>query len=159
MKKLKTYVLMVAEKFPVYHSRKGEPTGFGLAIKHYDKIHTIRANYELWKKRIDEVNAGRAILELRMWVGKPYQKGSTQACIFRYDKTHGLGVEKVAFYHGELTVPMLPLQNNLLINVMDLAKNDGLHVVDFFDWFKPYDLKQPMAIIHFTNFRYLSSNS
>jgi hypothetical protein len=154
MKKQKTYVLMVSERFPVYHLRKGEPTGFPLAIKHVEKIHTIRGNYELWKKRIDEVNAGRAVLEVRIWLGKPYQKGSTQGCIFKYDKSHGLGVEMVAFYHGELTVPVLPMQNNLLINVIDLAKNDGLNLVDFYSWFKPYDLSQPMAIIHFTNFRY-----
>ena len=36
----------------------------------------------------------------------------------------------------------------------DLAENDGLSFENWADWFKDYDLKQPMAIIHFTNFRY-----
>ena len=35
-----------------------------------------------------------------------------------------------------------------------LAKNDGLSLEEFKEWFKGYDLSQPMAIIHFTRFRY-----
>ena len=35
-----------------------------------------------------------------------------------------------------------------------LANNDGLDFDDFVDWFKQYDLTKPMAVIHFTNFRY-----
>ena len=38
--------------------------------------------------------------------------------------------------------------------LIDLAKNDGLSLDDFKAWFKSYDLSQPMAIIHFTSFRY-----
>ena len=46
-----TYVLTVSQKFPTTHKKAGQSTGFPLAIKHYDKIHTIRGNYDLWAKR------------------------------------------------------------------------------------------------------------
>jgi hypothetical protein len=36
----------------------------------------------------------------------------------------------------------------------ELSKNDGLSLPDFKAWFKNYDLSEPMAIIHFTKFRY-----
>ena len=36
----------------------------------------------------------------------------------------------------------------------ELAKNDGLTLPDFKEWFYKYDLSTPMAIIHFTKFRY-----
>jgi hypothetical protein len=35
-----------------------------------------------------------------------------------------------------------------------LAKNDGLSLDDFKEWFKGYDLSKPLALIHFTKFRY-----
>jgi len=40
------------------------------------------------------------------------------------------------------------------IDAIELAKNDGLSYADFKDWFKGYDLSNPMVIIHFTKFRY-----
>ena len=35
-----------------------------------------------------------------------------------------------------------------------LAANDGLSVSDWLAWFKCYDKTKPLAIIHFTDFRY-----
>lgn len=35
-----------------------------------------------------------------------------------------------------------------------LANNDGLSKEDWQEWFRGYDLSKPMAIIHFTKFRY-----
>jgi hypothetical protein len=40
------------------------------------------------------------------------------------------------------------------MEISELAKNDGLSENDFCEWFRKYDLSKPMAIIHFTNFRY-----
>ena len=39
----------------------------------------------------------------------------------------------------------------------DFAKNDGLSVEYFKEWFKGKDFNEPKAIIHFTNFRYSTS--
>lgn len=78
---MKTYVITLSKRFPTGHNRAGEPTHFWEKfIKGRDnysciyrdfwettipKIHTIRANYPLWKKRIAEVERGEACLSIR----------------------------------------------------------------------------------------------
>ena len=96
---MKTYVLTVSEKFPATHPRRGELTGFPEAIKQGVKIHTIRANYPLWEKRIKEVEEGRARLSVRIWTGKPYN--SPQKEIFVFTRANGVGVEKLTFYGAQ----------------------------------------------------------
>ena len=144
-----TYVLTVSQKFPATHKKAGQPTGFPLAIKHYDKIHTIRGNYDLWAKRFEKINAGKAILSVRIWEGKPYK--SKQLEIFKYDYTHKIGVEKILF---DDYLYSCQINEKRFGNMWDLSKNDGLSDEDFEDWFKKYDLSKTMAIIHFTDFRY-----
>lgn len=145
---MKTYVLTVSEKFPKTHPKAGDPTNFPLSIKHYDKIHTIRGNYDLWEKRFEKINVGEAVLSVRVWEGKPYK--SKQQEIFRYDYRRKIGIEKVTFrdYLYDINV------NGASVDVDDLAKNDGLSYSDFEHWFKGYDFSKPMAVIHFTDFRY-----
>ena len=143
---MKTYVLTVSQVFPKTHPRAGEPTYFPLSIKHYTKIHTIRGNYELWAKRFEKIEAGQAYLSVRVWEGAPYN--SKQREIFRYDNTWGVGVEKLEFEKvGDYQLPKLT-------DIITLAKNDGLAIEDFKSWFKGYDFSKPMAVIHFTDFRY-----
>lgn len=145
---MKTFVLTVSEYFPKTHSKSGLPTGFPLAIKHYNKIHTIRGNYELWAKRIKQIQDGEAILSVRIWSGKPYN--SKQVEIFRYDSTHGIGVQKLENFRHDF---LLPTIDGKYLDFTDIAKNDGLSFEDFNEWFK--DAKdKPMAVIHFTDFRY-----
>jgi hypothetical protein len=155
-----TYVLTISTKFPATHKKAGLPTNFPTAIKHYDKLHTIRGNYLLWKKRFEKIDAGKAILSVRIWEGKPYAKGSTHREIFRYDKMHGIGIELLAFSE-KIKTPydcIVTKKGSVFkpdLHRLDLlARNDGLDIDDFKDWFKSYDLSKPMAIIHFTNFRY-----
>jgi hypothetical protein len=145
---MKTYVLIVSEKFPKTHPKSGEPTNFPLSIKHYDKIHTIRGNYDLWVKRFEKINAGEAVLSVRVWEGKPYS--SKQREIFRYDYRRKIGIEKVTFRDSLYDVNV----NGSSVDVDDLAKNDGLSYADFEHWFRGYDFSKPMAVIHFTDFRY-----
>ena len=40
--------------------------------------------------------------------------------------------------------------NGAYPNIEDLAKHDGLSFEDWREWFKGYDLSEPLAIIHFT---------
>jgi hypothetical protein len=150
---MKTYVLTISEKFPKTHPKSGEPTNFLLSIKYYDKIHTIRGNYDLWSKRFEKINAGEAVLSVRVWEGKPYN--SKQREIFRYDYRRNIGIEKVTFrdYLYDINV------NGSSVDVDDLAKNDGLSYADFEHWFKGYDFSKPMAVIHFTDFRYGGNGS
>ena len=120
---MKTYVITLSRNFLAYHKRAGEETHFKEKIQSGEKLHTIRANYPLWEKRIKEVQEGRAVLSIRQWTGKPYRS-------------------KLPYVDSEWTF------------MVSLAKNDGLSLNDWVYWFGGYDLSEPMAIIHFTKFRY-----
>lgn len=155
---MKTYILTILEKFPKTHPKSGEPTNFPLSIKHYDKIHTIRGNYDLWAKRFEKINAGEAVLSVRVWEGKPYN--SKQIEIFRYDYRRNIGIEKLnmdTFEVGRDDNDEVFLNfkvGKAMVSADLLAKNDGLSYEDFENWFKGYDFSIPMAVIHFTDFRY-----
>lgn len=159
---MKTYVLTVNRFFPKTHKRAGEKTNFSqklqLGIKNipnsvmYDeecdlvidrKIHTIRKNVDFWKKRISEIQRGNAILSIRYWSGKPYNSKQVEIC--QLNRFSGIGLEEV----------IIPCMNDIE-EIKKLALNDGLSLEDFEEWFKKYDFSKPLAIIHFTAFRYFS---
>ena len=157
--KIKRYRLGVSLKFPATHPRKGEDTNFvesiklNMALGGNGKIHTIRANYEFWKKRMDEVQAGNAVIELYHWAGKAYN--SKQVVFTTIDKNTGCGVQELEFINSRFNVPFVYGKGYAVkVDINDLAENDGLIVDDFKDWFRVYDLSKPMGIIHFTKFRY-----
>jgi hypothetical protein len=150
-----TYVLTVSEFFPKTHNKASLPTGFINAISKKWKKHTIRGNYVLWLKRFKKINEGKAVISVRSWSGKPYR--STQTEHFVFDKDDKIGLEKIEFDDDKDDVPCLryPLiNNNSQPSIFSVAENDGLSLQDFKEWFKNYDLNEPMAIIHFTSFRY-----
>ena len=147
--KKKTYVLTVSKVFPSDHPRAGQETDFVNKILRGEKIHTIRANYDLWKKRIDNVSAGEAVLSLRQWEGKPYN--SKQIEFLQLDKA---GIQPVYFEDYFYSCCVIKSFRTLRISCDDICKNDGLESEDFERWFRKYDLSKPMAIIHFTEFRY-----
>lgn len=156
--KKKTFVLTVSKRFPKTHKREGESTGFVESIANLfticdlgvecNKIHTIRSNYTLWKDRAQQINEGKAILSIRYWSGMPYRSKQVEIC--RLEK---IGVQKLDspdnFVYA--TIGGHPFDWELL------AKNDGLSFIDFCEWFSDRQ-KEPMAIIHFTNFRYETNN-
>lgn len=172
---MRTYVITLSRKFPKGHRKEGEPTFFkekfmfgqqcqfclpkdrdtnypecDECLRNCDpvKIHTIRANYDLWAKRFEQVERGEACISVRQWTDKPYR--SPQVEITRLTKEHGIGIQKI-----ELTNDLLEcIIKDRHYNYVDIARNDGLHPADWLDWFKGYDLIKPMAIIHFTKFRY-----
>ena len=181
MKKIKTYRMPISRLFPATHPRAGEETKFKEKIetalscdecKHVSpdtcdvcnskiifKCHTIRANYELWKKRIDEVNAGEAVLVLFEWTEKPYRSKTRE--ILKFDKDSGIGVQKLEFEYLDLGCSRIELEtDNPKLQGMvhypleTLSGNDGLSVTDFRAWFKGYDLSKTLGIIQFTKFRY-----
>lgn len=147
---MKTFVLIISERFPATHKRAGEDTAFEGNILFDNKIHTIRANYPLWEKRIKQVNAGEAVLSLRVWSGKPYR--SKQREIFYFTRA---GIEKLKFSQAQFVPIVINGDCYAKPDPHKMAKNDGLSMADFEDWFKGYDKTKPMAIIHFSNFRYL----
>lgn len=142
---MKTYVIMLSKVFPKGHIREGEPTGFKEKLLSGEKIHTIRSNYELWKKRIDEVQNGDALISVRQWEDKPYR--SKQIEIARFTKENGIGIEHIY-------IPSRAHLNFLLDRLHGLDKNDGLTRADWLSWFENAPIKQFLPIIHFTSFRY-----
>lgn len=167
---MKTYVITLSKRFPTRHNRAGDLTFFlealsnalhnaeatltvddadDTSIQIYErKIHTIRANYPLWAKRIAEVERGEACLSIRQWSGKPYR--SKQVEIAKLTKEDSVGIQKTEITN-DLSECIIGGRH---YSYVDIARNDGLHPADWLDWFKEYELTQPMAIIHFTQFRY-----
>jgi len=159
---MKTYVIMVSRTFPVTHKRTGEQTEFESKILSGEKIHTIRANYPLWKKRFEKIEAGEACLSLRYWSGIP--RRSEQIEFLRLTKDNGIGIQRLDFVNSNFNLTMVDGFYSCS-NIVDgfycfsdtensIAKNDGLSFDDFKDWFEDYELSEPMAVIHFTKFRY-----
>lgn len=162
MSKIKTYNIMLSRVFPTTHPKAGQETDFKPKVMaalngmpcYRKKLHTIRANYELWKKRFEEVERGYAVINLRQWIGRPYR--SKTVLIKTLTSKDGIGIQKLTFreypnYHTP--IPIID-DCSFFPSCTVLAQNDGLCLADWFDWFKDYDKTQPMAIIHFTDFRY-----
>lgn len=163
-KKIVTYYLTLSQVFPHNHIKAGEPTNFEAAFNagqdtpkgetfcKYIKRHTIRANYEFWAKRFEKIAAGEAVLSIRQWVGKPYGKGSTQREIARLTREDGIGIQELTIIGCSTIHPKYVDGHSVSCKV--LANNDGLDEADWTSWFEGYDLTEPLAVIHFTNFRY-----
>jgi hypothetical protein len=159
---MKTYVITLSRCFPAKHSKAGEPTQFRDAfyagqvfnrgsecLYVRPKLHTIRANYPLWEKRIKEVQEGYAVLSIRQWTGKPYR--SKQVEIATLTAENGVGLQRLEFTDCRLRFPYIDSEWTTMVL---LAKNDGLSLNDWVEWFGGYNFSEPMAIIHFTKFRY-----
>ena len=163
-----TYHLILSQKFPATHPRKGEPTEFYSALRNtldflrydlspvdfiYCKLHTIRANYSLWKKRFEKIARGEACLSIRQWEGKPRRSKTIE--IARLTKDDGIGLQKLEFDNKAVCPLCHPIiEGNTTVQAETLAANDGLSFVDWQCWFDKYDLTEPLAIIHFTKIRY-----
>ena len=130
----------------------------------WPKLHTCRSNYDLWKKRFDKINSGEAVLELYYWSGSPYnykRDGSKQVVFATLTKEDGIGIQKFRigeFYDeiNDIERAYYSIDDRAKFDLLTstIAKNDGLSLEDWKAWFKGYDLSEPMAIIHFTSFRY-----
>jgi len=115
------------------------------------KIHTIRKNYDYWKR------FEGAEIALFTWQGKPYQKGSKQIvfCVKRVMSVQEIylykdGAESVYFTKHERLA-----ENSTLFNSYLLSRNDGLDLFTFQAWFKRKEyMSGKMGIIHFTDFQY-----
>lgn len=103
-----------------------------------------------WEKRIKDIQEGKAFLSVRQWSGKPYW--SKQIEIARLTTANGVGIQKLCFLGDNFNGGYI--RNGAYPSDKILAKNDGLSLADWEEWFRGYDLSKPLAIIHFTKFRY-----
>ena len=171
-----TYTLMLSQRFPAKHPRKGELTEFATKVKnamtcitcaticscvcHPDcqyykkaKFHTIRANYDLWQKRFEKIKAGKACLSIRQWEGAPYK--SKQIEIARLTREDGIGLQSLYLYkENETPIGEVNVKLDSETSVKGLAYNEGLELNDWYGWFENYDFSKTLAIIHFTKVRY-----
>ena len=165
MTKKKTFVLMVAKKFPATHIRAGEPTYFKEQILAGLKIHTIRENRTLWQDRVKQINEGRAVLSIREWSDKPYR--SKQIELLQLTK---VGVQNVSIFPETKQIYVLRGQgtdadivkrwttsSEHRSEITQFCNNDGFDTVfairHFWSWFNS---SKPVygCILHFTNFKY-----
>ena len=108
------------------------------------KIHTIRQNYEFWK-RIE----GQEIA-LFTWEGKPYRSKQKVFCVKRI-----VSVQKVVFANkGPEILHAWKKTNKSKVSGLLLCVNDGFqNYGEFHEWFCKYKSGK-MAVLHFTEFRY-----
>lgn len=159
----KIYNLMLSRVFPATHSRAGESTEFAIKMLNASfhtsnvltKLHTIRGNYDLWAKRIEEIEHGNALLRVRMWEGLPYR--SKTKVIKQLSWEDGVGVQRLELNDIEHSFeqPIIDGVKCTRVELYRIAMNDGLTFSDWREWMSKYDISQPLAIIHFTPFRYV----
>ena len=98
----------------------------------------------------EQIAAGEACLSVRQWSGAPYR--SKQVEIARLTCKDGIGLQMLSFAPTySLTTPFVGRSR---LERETLAAHDGLSLKDWENWFYHYDLTKPLAIIHFTKFRY-----
>jgi hypothetical protein len=120
------------------------------------KIHTIRQNYEYWKK-FEGQN-----IALCYWSGKPYRSKQIIFCVkklvsvelavlyFNYTKNF----EKASMKISALKLNADGHKKYVKTDQLFLMVNDGFDSTrKFRDWFWNYH-KGEMAILHFTDFQY-----
>lgn len=177
--KLIHYQVAVSPRFHSTHIRSGEPTYFvekiqlalgqvvelpgDFVIDLEPKLHTCRKNYEMWVKRMKKVAEGKAVIDLFYWKlkGGRYTPNNEKIVFATIDNDSGCGVQRLLFAQNHIVNGIFHAivsteygYGVTVVNESDLCKNDGLSLDDFKAWFKGYDLSKPLAIIHFTKFRY-----
>ena len=149
IKKRKCYQLMVSKVFLKGMPNEGEETGFVRKIHSGDKKHTIRTNYEYWEYMFDQIQQDRAYLSVRYWSGKPYR--SKHVIVKDFYKKDGIGLEKLEFTNNGAKIN----GRSNLVDLSDLAENDGLSYKQLLTWFKE-EQNKALPLIHFTSMRYLN---
>lgn len=168
----KLVVLMLSQAFLMGHSKAGKPNYFvqqlsnalcdsseGKVLLSDDlstvaigkKLHTIRENYDYWKAKAGKINAGEMELSIRVWSGKPYK--SQQVEVARLSHVSIQLVEMS--YSIEDAQPIVYVDNVLKPNIAEkMAKNDGLQLEDWVEWFFKKTNTFRGVILHFTDFKY-----
>lgn len=124
------------------HFESGKATNFPDKIIAGEKIHTIRKSGR-WK----------AGMEMQMATGvrtKNYSQFNTNYNNLRFVT----GTQKLSILWGTKMIPYVKVDGRMLEDgeIMMLAKNDGLTLLEFLEWFNTDDTD--LEIIHWTDFRY-----
>jgi hypothetical protein len=150
-KKIKKAIITLSKVFPATHTKKGQLTGFSTNLKNGQKKHTIRANYGWWANKMDAINDGRMYLSIREWIGKPYYSKQRELC-----QIHKIELQKVTMtYDSNDAYPQIWIDNKK-IPIELVAKNDGLSIDDFTEFFFGNSKSNVFegVCIQFTDFKY-----
>lgn len=152
----KRVILLLSRVFPVYHPKRGKPTGFADNLGR-QKIHTIRSDYDRWKHNLDKVLEKGFLLSVRQWSDKPYNSKQVEIAAFRGAP---LGYQRISMtYDGDTGEIKAVIDGKRYTDIEQLARNNGLSVQDFKDFIfgacksNGKQLFQGI-IIHFTPYRY-----
>ena len=177
-----TTVVVILSKDTFKEGKKtNKPSCFAKKVIAGQKVHTIRANFDYWAKKISRVKDTAGKLSVREWSAAPYRSPQNIILIVPASIT---GVQKLQLTRSREVVshfiegraePFLKKRTEEYTALVDgepiiletLAANDGLTVEEFKEWFAPVFDKQEaqtpqeagsvtidFAIIHFTSFRY-----
>ena len=150
-------IITISRVFPVTHSRRGEPTNFAERLRLGDKKHTILSDDDIWMINAEKVKRGKCCLSICQWSGKTYNSKQVEIA-----RTHNpIGIQPVEIYYhayNDTVTAKIDGREFYDADCYTLAKNDGLSVQDFKEWFFGKDPKGDKVfkgvIIHFTDFRY-----
>lgn len=156
----KTVVLMLSHHYPKTAIHAGKPTHFKEKLLDGRKIHTCRGRYDGWASNIDKVNDKGYMLSVREWDGRPYGKGVKQKVIKEYSQA---GYQRFTMKYDRDTDELkCVIDGKRFTDIATLAKNDGMTLEEFKDWFFGQGLSRGVfsgIIIHFTDFRYNNEHS
>ena len=136
---MKQIVLPLASRFPAGHLKGGQLTGFPEKVIKGTKIHTFREDPGKWAYNVELINSHNAELSIRRWIGRPYH--TPQLEVKRLKKI-------------DIEQPTVFIDGKRILNVEQLAANDGMTLDDFVSWFFKTSNTFEGVIIHFTDFRY-----
>lgn len=153
---IKKAPITLSKVFPATHSKAGEATNFRQkVINQFDgvdgKKHTIRSNYSWWARKFESISIGEMYLSLREWTGKPYNSPQEE-----WLQLHKIGLQQIEMvYSSDDAYPRVWIDNKE-VAIQEVAKNDGLSVEDFVEWFFGSSKSNTFegVVIHFTDFRY-----
>ena len=119
-------------------------------------MHTIRSNFDCWSHCLDKVANGQFEVSLREWLGRPYNSKQLYIGV-NVDVNH---YQRISLrWHAESQNVTAMIDGKwLMYDITPLAKNDGMSVEDFVEWFFPgkptEDKTFTGIIIHFSDYVY-----
>lgn len=150
-------VIILSRVFPTTHSRRGQETNFANKFLSGEKKHTIRQNYDLWKVNAEKMKRGNFYVSIRQWEDMPYRSKMVEIAKI----CNPIGIQRLELYYhsdNDTITAKIDGKDWLDADCYTLAKNDGLSVQDFKEYFFGKDPKEDKVfngcIVHFTDFRY-----
>lgn len=142
-------VLILEGKFPFRHRKHGKPTNFKEAFMDGSKKHTIRSSAERWEHNIRKVEQGKFVLAVSEWSGMPHR---SKEKLIKELKTAGIQHIKMFYDRTAGIITKAVIDGKEFADIDMLARNEGMTLADFTDWFFGQGMTRDMfegCIIHF----------